>query len=229
MSNEWIKIDAETPDKSEVWEIADILGIETDSVMGKLVRVWAWASRNCDDAGVTIVTVKYAIDRITAQNGFANAMEKVKWLQVKNKKLIFPNFEYHMSKSAKDKALARQRSSKYRKRIGDGFVMEKSRSGRDENIPPIYTNNSKAPTLDEVKAYCAKRGNIVDPEQFFENYQATGWIKKNGEPVKSWKSTVITWEKNEKKFNSNNTLDNVPLITDDLVAAEVARREGRLL
>ena len=53
------------------------------------------------------------------------------------------------------------------------------------------------PTLEEVKEYCKQRGSHIDPEVFWSTYDSQGWIKKNGLSIQNWKSTIITWEKNE--------------------------------
>jgi hypothetical protein len=56
------------------------------------------------------------------------------------------------------------------------------------------------PTLEEIRAYCAERGNIVDPEKWFDYYTANGWkVGKN--PMKNWKAAVRRWEKNA--FSNN--------------------------
>lgn len=58
------------------------------------------------------------------------------------------------------------------------------------------------PTLDEVRAYCNERNNLVDPEAFIAFYQSNGWkVGKN--PMKNWKSAIITWEKNDKNKSSS--------------------------
>lgn len=61
---------------------------------------------------------------------------------------------------------------------------------------PISTNVDRArPTLEDVRAYCAERGNKVDPERWFNYYEANGWrVGKN--PMKDWKAAVRTWERN---------------------------------
>jgi predicted phage replisome organizer len=53
------------------------------------------------------------------------------------------------------------------------------------------------PTIEEVKAYCEERHNNIDPEYFVAFYESKGWmVGKN--KMKSWKSAVITWEKNSR-------------------------------
>ena len=49
------------------------------------------------------------------------------------------------------------------------------------------------PTLEDVKAYCSERNNDVDPEKWFNHYEAVGWkVGKN--PMKDWKAAVRKWE-----------------------------------
>lgn len=70
------------------------------------------------------------------------------------------------------------------------------------------------PTVDEVRAYCQERKNNVDPERFFDYYEANGWkVGKNS--MKDWKATVRNWEKNgysntrpkDSGFASGSSLD----------------------
>lgn len=53
------------------------------------------------------------------------------------------------------------------------------------------------PTVEEVKAYCEKRGNGIDAEQFVDFYASKGW-KVGNAPMKDWKAAVRTWEKRER-------------------------------
>jgi len=49
------------------------------------------------------------------------------------------------------------------------------------------------PTNQEVKDYCAERGNDISPERFINFYASKGWmIGKN--KMKDWKAAVRTWE-----------------------------------
>lgn len=70
-----------------------------------------------------------------------------------------------------------------------------------EKIPPDMEESKPlkrftAPTLEEVKEYCAERKNGVDAERFVNYYTANGWkVGKN--PMKDWKAAVRTWERND--------------------------------
>lgn len=62
---------------------------------------------------------------------------------------------------------------------------------KDKNI----RRNFIPPTIDEIKNYCQERKNNIDPENFYYFYDSKNWmIGKN--KMKSWKSAIITWEKN---------------------------------
>ena len=86
----------------------------------------------------------------------------------------------------------------------------KNVNGKDENVAPIPNINTNintnmrqpplkrftAPSLEEVKEYCAERKNGVDAERFVNYYTANGWkVGKN--PMKDWKAAVRTWERND--------------------------------
>ena len=114
MAGDWIKIEENMPDKPEVWQIAALLKLDGDTVAGKLVRVWAWASRNCNGDGVTSVAVLPLLDRCAGVSGFAAAMQKVGWLLFNDTQATFPHFDRHCSQTAKGRANANRRVSKHR-------------------------------------------------------------------------------------------------------------------
>lgn len=68
----------------------------------------------------------------------------------------------------------------------------------DSKKNPDYLPDTKIiPSLEEVQAYAAEMDLKINPVKFYEYYQAKKWIKKNGEPVKSWKLTMCRWSDNE--------------------------------
>lgn len=65
---------------------------------------------------------------------------------------------------------------------------------------PSHSKNHRfvKPSIDEVKAYCAERGNSVDPQRFCDYYDSNGWkVGKN--PMKDWRAAVRSWEKSSVK------------------------------
>lgn len=109
MADFWIKVEKSTPDKPEIFEMADILGLDPDCVLGKLIRFWCWADSNSSDGHIKSVT-NVLIDRVTLVTGFAEAMKKVGWLEDGE----IPNFARHLGESAKKRAKDAERKRKSR-------------------------------------------------------------------------------------------------------------------
>ena len=62
------------------------------------------------------------------------------------------------------------------------------------------------PTIEEIKNYCLERKNSINPIQFFNYYEAKGWlIGKN--QMKDWKACIRTWEQNQNKSKNNITIE----------------------
>lgn len=131
MGAEWIKVENHLHEKTEVAIIADITGLDTDQVVGKLIRVWAWASRNCYADGVTDVRSLRLIREMTRSDTFDEGMIKAGWMSIKGEKVVFANFDRHISQTAKDRALASIRMAK--KRAQDS-VTPMLRSERNEFV-----------------------------------------------------------------------------------------------
>lgn len=99
------------------------------------------------------------------------------------------------------KEVKNKRNKEYIKDIGDVAVPAppEIENRSVETIPPHGTKARGAarfvpPTLDEVTAYCAERGSVVDSQQWLDYYTANGWrVGKN--PMKDWRAAVRTWEK----------------------------------
>lgn len=53
------------------------------------------------------------------------------------------------------------------------------------------------PTIDDVKAYAQEKGLRLDPQQFFDYYEAGNWVDAKGNPVRNWKQKMLTWERYE--------------------------------
>lgn len=64
------------------------------------------------------------------------------------------------------------------------------------------------PTVEEVRSYCAEKGYHIDEELFVAHYESKGW-KVGKSPMKSWKSAITTWRKNN--FSTQDTQNDCPL------------------
>ena len=113
MAGDWIKLQKDTPDKPEVLAIASRLQIDSDAVVGKLVRIWSWFDTHTVDGNAISVTFSL-LDRLAGVAGFAEQMTLVGWLEQDGHILHLPNFEYHNGETAKKRALGKNRQQKLR-------------------------------------------------------------------------------------------------------------------
>ena len=60
--------------------------------------------------------------------------------------------------------------------------------------PPRAPRSMPRPSVGEIRAYCEEKGYHVDAQAFFAYYESNGWrVGKN--PMKSWQSALVTWER----------------------------------
>ncbi len=137
MAGDWIKIEHALPEKPEVDRLADLLSIEPDAVVGKLVRLWSWADQHSLDGNGVSVTEK-SIDRRVSHSGFAAALRKVGWLEGRDNALSFPNFSRHNGQTAKSRAVTNRRVAEYRNAHVTGPPLQKAlpEKRREEEEPP---------------------------------------------------------------------------------------------
>ena len=57
------------------------------------------------------------------------------------------------------------------------------------------------PTVEEVRAYILEKNYPIDAEQFWNFYEAKGWMIGKS-PMKNWKSCIATWLKNGRSNSS---------------------------
>jgi len=135
----WIKIESCTPDKPEIFAMADRLGISPENVLGGLVRFWVWADQQSVD-GYAISVTKTILDRITSVHGMGDAMIHAGWLDDNDGVLSLPNFDRHNGKSAKARALAAKRMEKHRSGCNALVTLQTSPEKRREEKKETLTN-----------------------------------------------------------------------------------------
>lgn len=118
MSLPWIKIETGLLNKPEVMRLAGLLNLTEHAVVGHLVAFWSWVdanlSRDCPDTTGT----KRGLDRVAGVDGFTDAMVHVGWLEFDGEHVSIPNFEYHLSQSAKTRATEARKKQRQRARTG---------------------------------------------------------------------------------------------------------------
>lgn len=57
----------------------------------------------------------------------------------------------------------------------------------------------RKPSREQIKSYLADRETTVDPDKFFDYYEAQGWLLKNGLQMKDWKAAISQWERNDRE------------------------------
>lgn len=144
MAGDWIKFETVTPDKPEVYELAGLLNLDPDAVVGKLLRAWIWFDSHSKD-GNAPVTVETLIDRQVGISGFVEGMVKVGWISRSGKQIRITNFDRHNGQTAKERALTQRRVAKSRSRLCNGdsvtpsvtnLLPEKRRDKGGFNKPP---------------------------------------------------------------------------------------------
>lgn len=150
MRRSWIKIETNTPDKPEVCIIASQLRMDSDAVMGKLVRLWAWAELNVSGNNETSVTLEF-LDKVVGKKGFSAALIKAGWLKEMEERLEFPNFSRHNGREAKGRAQTALRVSRHRAQKAKVVVTPEAVEVLDEKISISLTTVDQSPNAEANK------------------------------------------------------------------------------
>ena len=91
-------------------------------------------------------------------------------------------------------------------------LVENENENENEDQITIETKTNKKlskkiipPTLIEIESYIKTKNHNVNPQVFFDYFEAGNWHDSQGKPVKSWKQKLITWN-SKAKSNQNKAL-----------------------
>lgn len=154
MAGDWIKVRLDLPRDPSVVRLANTLQLPDTTIIGALVKMWSWWSEQTEN-GHADVTLMSWIDEYVGVNGWCEALKQVGWLASEKGDLIVPNFERHLSKSAKERALASVRKARSRSRVSHDSNVTKTglekrreddeedaraREGRRKSKPSVSTS-----------------------------------------------------------------------------------------
>ena len=174
MAFAWIKIEDTTPDKPEVWAMAERLGIDADAVVGKLVRIWIWADQQTVNGNARSVT-KALLDRCAGVTGFADAMMEAGWLVAADGGVSFVNFDRHTGETAKKRAQTARRVQRHRAQgdIPAGDAAERNARSVTSGVTKTLPEKRREDSLYISGAEAAKTEQLQITEQKASNEHLT--------------------------------------------------------
>lgn len=114
MAGEWLKFEANTPEKPEVFSITVAMGWDDpDLTVGKLLKIWRWFDQHTVDGNAGSVTLAL-LDRVCGVTGFAQAMCDVGWIVCEDGVITLPNFDRHNGQTAKRRSLTAKRVANHK-------------------------------------------------------------------------------------------------------------------
>jgi hypothetical protein len=184
MAGDWIKMRCNLDTDPAVFQMAAALEMDELAIVGRLWKVWAWADQHCADCNAVSVT-RNVLDRITSTPGFADAMQKVGWLEGLDGALSFPHFDRHNGQTAKKRALTKNRVEKTRSDSVTLPALQERYQRREEKSSSITV---AAGGFDLEQVIEAGRRAMI-PEDvcraYHDDREGAGWLDGKGRRVSS--------------------------------------------
>lgn len=111
MAGDWIKIEHGLLGKPEVMMLADKLDISHYEAVGHLIAFWQWVDLNLSPSCPQVQGTKRGLDRVAGRDGFSDALVSVGWLVIQDGQISIPNYDVHLSKSAKERAKGQKKKA----------------------------------------------------------------------------------------------------------------------
>jgi hypothetical protein len=237
MAGDWIKMRVDLFADPAVVRIRRATGLDADSVVGKLHRLWSWADVHTSDGTAHGLDAQW-VDELVGCVGFAAAMASTGWLSLEGDGVQFVNFERHNGQPAKVRALRKTRMERLRgaARATDA-PPEKRREekSRVEDIPAAPVPTSKPPAASGSRAKAAVSwsadagwqgitdadrsewaaaypGAVIDQELA----KATAWLRANPKRCgkRNWRRFLVGWlQRCQDKGGTNRTPGERPGVT----------------
>lgn len=216
MAGEWLKLEACTPEKSEVLAITARMGWDdADLTVGKLFRIWRWFDQQTTDGNACGVTTAL-LDRIVGVSGFCEAVHSVGWLCINETGISLPNFERHNGNTAKSRALTAKRVANHKANAkgnaqGNADTVSSAlprEEKKREEIPTTHVVGDSSPAAQAPKP--VKRACQL-PADFYPNETGVSYAEQRrvslavelvsfrnhhqakGSTFKDWQAAWRTW------------------------------------
>jgi len=213
MAGDWIKVrtalanDGRVRMAAKTLKKSNALGNATTNaycvtVLGALVTLWSFADTQADENGLLIGYDFEDINELVGVDGFCESLPP-DWIAEHEGWVKLPEYQQHNGKSAKKRAQTAKRVANAKANATGNAsgnadsVSEVTQKAlpREEKRRDKENKQRKfiPPTIEDVSAYCAERGNGIDAQNFIDHYSANGWMRGKTK-IKDWKACVRTWE-----------------------------------
>ena len=213
MAGEWIKMRLDLASDPAVVRIRRATGLDADSVVGKLHRLWGWADVHTTDGRAAGLDVDW-VDELVGAPGFGAAMIAAGWLEADADSITFTNFDRHNGRPAKVRALGKTRMKRMRCAVSATVAQPEEEKRREEEyIPaaPVPTSKPQAARsrakssvswdadagwagitdADRAEWAAAYPGAVLDQELA----KATAWLNANPKRCgkRNWRRFLVGW------------------------------------
>lgn len=151
-------------DDPAVIQMAGDLGLDRDTVVGKLHRFWSWAYEQLPESGRTEALSYSFVDALVEHVGFAKNLEKQKWLRSYKNGFAVPNFDHWFTETAKSRLFKNRRQARHRSRNGaTGSGASATTTRPDLTRPDKTIHNRTVPTAVPAVQVAADGGGVREP------------------------------------------------------------------
>ncbi len=228
MAGEWIKMRIDLASDPAVVRIRRATGLDADSVVGKLHRLWGWADVHTADGSAAGLDVDW-VDETAGVPGFGAAMIAAGWLEADDAGIRFANFDKHNGQPAKVRALGKNRMKRVRCAVSaTDASLEEEKRREEEELPAAPVATSEPPKRrtrsrpDAAISWTADAGwqgiTEADRQEWRLAYpacdlacelaRATSWLKANHTKAhkSNWRKFVVGWlSRSQDKGGTNRT------------------------
>lgn len=95
--------------------------------------------------------------------------------------------------------MSEQVSNQMPERVSEQVSNNRTKKQSNKETKKQYLSLRARPEREEVESYIFEKNLSVNADDFLLYYNENGWTGSDGEPLKSWKSALISWNKKEKK------------------------------
>lgn len=191
----WIESHIDLGDHPKVAELCFQLMIKKHEAIGHLHLLWHFTMKYAWRDGVlrrfTPRVICEAVGWEKDTDTFINALVHTGWLEEGTMKVH--DWLDYSGKLVKDRLYNEIRR---KTALNDVSLRKTSATLPYPTLPKDIKTKTvfQKPSVKEIEAYCKERGNSVNPQKFYDFYASKGWVVGRA-PMKDWRASVRTWEK----------------------------------